>query len=430
MSELWGAVPQVWPGGRVVDPPPESKPTEPSVSANVAAAANVKTEAPDGQDEPEAPSLAGDSAPSESTVLHRTTSGPESIDVEPSKSPATHNSQTVFSEPSNDQIERLKAALDDDAERAREPSRQLATNDVRARVESLLQRSRNLFDLGQLREARHTAKIAHDLGDSAKLDYSPDEERPIDLVQRIDEQLKETEQTDAETIVSSEEQKPVPTANTELPSKSQPVPETDTNSKAKRDWGLSVFRRDRKNASSEQTKPTAAPPTTPGSPAETSLVRLGLEVENAESDQAVVQANRSLTLRGQKSNDETRQHDSATVALATSERPNRAYESTEDAFDGTDERPSMETVSHQTIWPPEITDTPRMVIEETTPPPSDAEEVKPLRPFRDVAGQISPTSEPVRIETCSRFNAGWIAGLSFFGICAAMAWFWYRRGAT
>src|SRR5262249_21123283 len=101
--------------------------------------------------------------------------------------------EAVVSEPSNSQIERLKAALDDDAERAKEPSRQLSNHDVRVRVESLLQRSRNLFDLGQLREARHTAKIAHELGDSAKLDYSPDEERPIDLVQRIEDQLKEAD---------------------------------------------------------------------------------------------------------------------------------------------------------------------------------------------------------------------------------------------
>ena len=227
MSDLWDAVPQVrWSGSRT-DPTAAPVKAEPSVAANVATTAEPIRGGDRVDREPVRAQLvspAGDSRPPNANAVETTLGSdsagdPTATSLSPGVSPSSgapassgvHASsevaitaggdsetvrvagstpQDVLNDPSTDQIARLKAALNDDTERAKSPARQVGgAHDVRVRVESMLARARRLFDLGQLREARHAAKTAHDLGDSARLDYSPDEERPIDLVQRIDSQL-------------------------------------------------------------------------------------------------------------------------------------------------------------------------------------------------------------------------------------------------
>ena len=356
-----------------------------------------------------------------------------SVNSEVEKSSAAIDSQMASSEPGSEQIERLKAALDADAEQVREPSRQSTTYDVRARVDSLLQRSRNLFDLGHLREARHTAKIAHDLGDSASLDYPPDQERPIDLVQRIDDQLKSADGQAADQVAEGTTPDVMmgdPLDKSIAPPRPAAVADTETSAKSRLDWGLSVFRRDRKNQAAAAAAPEPVAAATVVAPP---AVRLGLEADTEESDQAVVQANRSTTLLGAASSDVTEPAESETVTPTSLLPPQRSIE--QDAKSGSslfEDGSGRETNLQQPLMALELSDAPeRLVIEETALPPAEFDEVRPLRPFRDVArNSHSESNISERIEQAPSFHWNWIFGLTMFAICSGFAWSWYRRGAT
>lgn len=431
----------IWPGSR--DQSPEPKPVEPSVSANVALKAGetkqdvavtegaaIATTAKSGSEPATTSANSGPNKPLMETGRSTLIAADSPRNAGNDKVLPTNDPQVVFTDSSTDQIERLKAALDDDAERAREPDRQAPSHDARARVESLLSRARHLFDLGQLREARQAAKIAHELGDSARLDYSPDEERPIDLVQRIDDQLKETSQAaatneTAENPAAQPEKQPQ-----QQQSKAPATTAGDSNARAKRDWGFSVFRRDRKNAPVEQTAVQAVTPqiqTSPASPG----VQLGFEVDAAEAEQAVVQANRSLRLRGKgsKSSAEAAEQDEPVPSLQSAIR--RAGSAPGESGGPAEEQHSAELASHQTTWASEMTEAPQHLdVDVPTQSPAEFEEVKPLKPFRDVAGEAMQVAPVDLQEDGHRFSYGWILGLIAFAVCSGVAAFWYRRGAT
>ncbi len=478
MSDLWDAVPQVrWSGSRI-DPTTEPDKAEPSVTANVATAAEPTTGvvpvdpesglSSTGTSDGDlmAPDFDAIQTVSGSSRLEDATLSPGVATAnigEPDDAPVAGSApQDVFADSSVDQIERLKAALSDDAERAKSPPRQASgAHDVRVRVESMLTRARRLFDLGQLREARHAAKIAHDLGDSARLDYSPDEERPIDLVQRIDSQLQESagqdESNSAQTANSSGNQ-PAPNTNpTQAGRAAQDDPravkdpEPDSASRPRRDWGLNVFRRDRKMPPTDQATATPSAPvgTAPGS-AVPAVVQMSFEADadsSEESGAAVVQANRSLTLikasetfeasETQAARIHRQSFDSSTpIGYAAFQRTARDGESSEALLDTDDpeldtQQPT-ETESDPRAWPLDVDEPPaRPIVDESTPPPADVEEVKPLSPFHDVAGHSSSdVAASVPADNLNTANWNWLAGIAAFGICALIAVFWYRRGAT
>ncbi len=478
MSDLWDAVPQVrWSGSRI-DPTTEPVKAEPSVTANVATTAEptqgiVQVDPESGQSSSVTP--ADDLMAPEFDSI-QTVSGSSPQDVATSSSGvATANigqpeddlvagsaPQDVFADSSVDQIERLKAALSDDAERAKSPPRQAGgAHDVRVRVESMLTRARRLFDLGQLREARHAAKIAHDLGDSARLDYSPDEERPIDLVQRIDSQLKESTgqaESNSPQITDASGNRPAPNANSTQAGRAAQddprtvkEPETDSASRPRRDWGLNVFRRDRKMPHTDQATATpSAPPGQALGSAQPAVVQMSFEADAdspEESGAAVVQANRSLTLIKASGTPETpgtqaarihrQSFDSSTpIGYAPYQRTARDGESNEVLLDTSDPEleveQSPETESDPRVWPLDVDESPtRPIVDESTPPPADVEEVKPLSPFHDVAGHSSSdVAASVPADDLNSANWNWLAGIAAFGICALIAVFWYRRGAT
>ena len=478
MSDLWDAVPQVrWSGSRT-DPTAEPVKAEPSVTANVATTAEptqgvVPVDPESGQssfvaadDDLMAPEFDSIQTVSGSSQQEASTSssGVATANIGQPNDDAGAGSapQDVFADSSVDQIERLKAALSDDAERAKSPPRQAGgAHDVRVRVESMLTRARRLFDLGQLREARHAAKVAHDLGDSARLDYSPDEERPIDLVQRIDSQLKESagqnESNSAQTANSSDNPPASNTNSTQAGRAAQDdpravkEPETDSAPRPKRDWGLNVFRRDRKMPPTDQATATPSAPVgqAKGSAVPT-VIQMSFEADTdspEESGAAVVQANRSLTLIKASKTFETSEtraariprqsFDSSTpIAYAPFQRTARDGESSEALLDTSDPdlevRPSSEIESDPPPWPLDVDESPtRPIVDESTPPPADVEEVKPLSPFHDVAGQSSPDiAASVPTDNLNSANWNWLAGIAAFGICALIAVFWYRRGAT
>ncbi len=185
----------------------------------------------------------------------------------------------------------MKEALSEDARRAKEPNRHAGgPSDARVRVESLLTRARRLFDIGQLTEARRTAQLAQDLGETARLDYSPDEERPIDLVHRIDDQMQSTADVPSKPTTEL--------ADNELnPSKAETSKPAAGDEPTGLSWwrgsGIGVFRRERKPVATEEAS-NAVPVA-----AESPRVSLGLDTDadsETDSREAVVQANRSVAL--------------------------------------------------------------------------------------------------------------------------------------
>lgn len=462
MSDLWGAVPPMrWLEGRV-DPPTVEPPAEPSVTANVAAAGIAsQSEMADSADA-RPPSSTSAQVPA-STV--DTNSVQTTAAADQSASPLEGDTvgrtafengsridemvdatdpQSVFADGSVEQIERLKAALDDDAERANAPPRAVAGgHDVRVRVESMLARARQLFDLGQTREARHTAKIAHDLGDSARLDYAPDEERPIDLVQRIDDHLRVAAEqatakpTDAPDALANQPVGAGSPGESITPNRREDKGADPDATKQRRDWsyGLTVFRRDRKSTSTEKANALPGPEST--LPVVTSIPAVVLaEPElDVEKDGAVVQANRSLSLSKVEDVTPVRQARDASAPIAFA--PYHRRETPGELNDLQDapsreSEPEIETQDIESLeqhWPRETADK-SAAADEVILAPVEFEEVKPLTPFRDVAGAaLSDLNEVEQVEP-ARGSVSWMLGAGGFGICAAIAIFWYRRGAT
>ena len=447
------AMSDLWSGSRSEATPDQKKP-EPSVTANVAATADSATKKPEAQREPgkgsmgpltnglakspaDAIEVAADSKRSSDLDLAGYVASESGLPASERLDPASP--QAIFTDRSDDQIEQLKAALSDDVERAKSPTRHAGgAHDVRVRVESMLARARSLFDLGKLREARHAATIANDLGDSARLDYSPDEERPIDLVQRIDDQLKEA--AEQKSDVKSTDHSALKAATLPPGSAAQRAAKgSELESRPRRDWSLNVFRRDRKVPAPDASLVKA----TPIQSVNPAVVQISMEAAGEspqETDGAVVQANRSLTLTQfqespaivhQASGDSSTPIAFAPVDnLAHGEelfpRPNGSTSDPEVE----DPPPEIEPIPE--AWRPEIQDSPgRALPDEPGPPPADFEEMKPISPFRDVAGQSRANAEEQeQAEACQHASWNWLVGIAMFGLCAVVAFIWYRRGAT
>jgi hypothetical protein len=297
----------------------------------------------------------------------------------------------------------------------------------------MLDRARRLIDLGQLTEARVAAKTAHDLGHTARLDYSPEEERPIDVVQRIDDQIKES-QTSA---TSPDERAPDMAVNAEV-TRRPPRPDVDSNPRQRKDWGygLNVFRRDRKPPSGTVPAVAAAPANSPaGNVIETLPTQITLGIEESEAnDNVVVQANRRLTLVKSESPEGVdvepyRRELELNGTVPTAPRLPRADDS---GADEEQEQPTPTMDLSEESWPSETSESGRRKVrsESSTLAAADFDEVEPLQPFRDVAATPAPVRIEDEVETPTRVGQLGFAGLIACAVCAVVALFWYRRGAT
>lgn len=104
----------------------------------------------------------------------------------------------------NSPMDRLNAALTDDSiDSPALPQPSLTNLEERNQVKRMLDQANKLLGMGQFEQARQTARKALELGDSAQLDYSPDEERPIDLVRRIESQIESIEQPNPESALTA-----------------------------------------------------------------------------------------------------------------------------------------------------------------------------------------------------------------------------------
>ena len=347
-----------------------------------------------------------------------------------------------------DQLERLKAALSEDARRNTEPNRTAASSgEARLRIDSLLGRARRLFDVGQFNEARQAAQVAQELGETARLDYSPDEERPIDLVRRIDDQLQTTQEPSVKTgtensnVTDAERSKTAEHPSTE--------PKTAaTESSGNRSWllgrGMNVFRRDRKpSATDALIIPAAAADNAPAH------VSLSLELDgnpnakaNTDSRAAVVQANRSVALSTVTSPQRASHEAIRSQATDRSdvEGSLRSSQPSDDSDSAVSELPEVSqhattaessdrSLDNPANFSPD--DGPQLTTDNMATPPPALEDVRPVSPFHNVAGKTKASlpSSPEHIEPRGSLW-GWAFGAACLMACSLLALACYRRGAT
>lgn len=458
MTQFLPSVAQTWWPGTREEPDEETKPAEPSVTANVAVVADSSETDSDNRQTSvvEAPATSkrergGRASSSSGSVTAqsggRVASPPLASEQkvaarDPVEAAAINSSS---GEGDQDQLERLKAALSEDARRNTEPNRTAGSSgDARLRVDSLLGRARRLFDVGQFSEARQTAQFAQELGETARLDYSPDEERPIDLVHRIDDQLQSMPEPSDETgtensnVVDTERPK-----TEELPSAEPKT--TAVESSGNRSWllgrGMNVFRRDRKPVATDAViAPAAADNAQP-------QVTLSLEVDdnakaNTDSRTAVVQANRSVALSTVTSPQRTPREAIRTQVTDHSDversrhpsQPSDELGSEASEFPEDGQRAATTDSPDRSLDNPanfSSDDGPQLTTDNTATPPPVLEDVRPVSPFRNVAGQTK-TSHASRSEHTEPRGSvwGWAIGAACLMACSLLALACYRRGAT
>ena len=458
MTQFLPSVPQTWWPGTREEPVEETKPTEPSVTANVAVVADsAETLSDHGK-----ASISEVPANSKRERGRRASPSNGSVTAQAGgrvASPPTASEQRAAArdvaeaaainqssgDGGQDQLERLKAALSEDARRNTEPNRTAGSSgEARLRIDSLLGRARRLFDVGQFNEARQAAQIAQELGEAARLDYSPDEERPIDLVRRIDDQLQTMQEPSDKT--GTENSNVTDTERSKTEEHPSPEPKTAaTESSGNRSWllgrGMNVFRRDRKPSAADAVIIPAAADNAPPH------VSLSLELgDNAKADTdsrtAVVQANRSVALSTVTSPQRT-SHEairSQTTDRSDVEGSLRSSQPSDDSDSAVSELPEISrhvttaessdrSLDNPANFSPD--DGPQLTTDNTATPPPALEDVRPVSPFHNVAGKTKASlpSSPEQIEPRGSLW-GWAFGAACLMACSLLALACYRRGAT
>ena len=494
VSQTW------WPGTReeLVEP---TVPDEPSVTANIATAADPQEETRDENtlrpnglvNMQRKPQVKGDG----SVTAH----GGGRVALPPTENErqaarrelaAANSTGSAGTDDGDDQLERLKAALNEDAHRTATVNPAVtASSEVRARVDSLLNRARRLFDVGQLSDAKQTAQLAQELGETARLDFAPDEDRPIDLVHQIDDQLQASQAAvagDARQESMGNDIAASPSSRAAFKSSSTgatlPAQTAAANEEAEatngRSWlrgrGINVFRRDAKSSAtdSEQIQDPLTPSPSPrkgGATGEfadrlSSPVTSNGAVEitaaptriaadftpdiesdvQAETDShvAVVQANRSMALARIGSTpqamrddldasnvarepDEFGTHTDSSSTLPTHDDARSSGRSD----DNWTERTARGDSTDEAFALRDSTtsdDGPRLLVDDAVTAPPTLEEVRPMSPFRNVA-RATKSARPARAEQHEpRVSAtGWAIASAVLIVCSLLAITFYRR---
>lgn len=467
VSQTW------WPGTRDESVEP-AEPDEPSVTANIATATDPQeavrdenTLRPSGLVNMRRKPQAKENASNGSVTAHgggRVTLPPTENERQAARRElaAANSTGSAGTDDGDDQLERLKAALNEDAHRTTTVNPAVtASSEVRARVDSLLNRARRLFDVGQLSDAKQTAQLAQELGETARLDFAPDEDRPIDLVHQIDDQLQATQADDAQQESTGNDIAANSSSRVAFKSSSTgaipPAKTAAANEEAEvangRSWlrgrGINVFRRDAKpsaNDSSPVTSNAAVEITAaPNRIAAdfTPDIESGVQTET-DSHVAVVQANRSMALARIGSTpqamrddldasdvarepDEFGTHADSSSTLPTHDDARSFDRSVEDWTERTSRSHSIdETFALRDGTTSD--DGPRLLVDDEGTAPPTLEEVRPMSPFRNVARATKP-ARPARAEQHEpRISAtGWAIASAVLIVCSLLATTFYRR---
>ena len=333
-------------------------------------------------------------------------------------------------------LERLNAALSDDALQAQSlPQRSVTMLEERFRVDSLLSRANRLIETGQLQQARESAMLAQQLGDAAQLDYSPDEDRPIDLIRRIDGQLEEirianqpgSEDSDEpeQTMSASEASSPADITS------NSPEKELKVLTRKNRNWSA-FFRREKKSPAmtAESGVPTRETLTLgPPASVQDDLRSVSRSTRTAPHD-AVVMANRSVSLGAAEPVSET-----STPYRRDSDDQNTSADDVSRVSDS--KASSLEASrmrSDRTVSFAVSSDSSRSTFEpdEGTGPLPEIDTVDAEIPRH--IDESSNDDEPERRERSDSIEPirpadGWFVYMAI-GVCTVLAVICYRRGAT
>ncbi|WP_397571215.1 hypothetical protein [Schlesneria sp. T3-172] len=307
MKSFWQRVPPVrWPVRLSEQQVAESrKSSEPTVAANVAINDDVPTDSDSNQS-----AVEGEAVPR--SQFSRVTSWLPRIDSWSSgeasttpESPATTEESaqaSLKSDRKRSPLERLDAALNNDLQQARALPQQSETiKEQRNRVDLLIARAKALLSMGQHEQALEMADLAQQLSDSHQLDFHPDEDRPADVVRRIEGQMEAVGDLPESELGRSESGKASKDAVDPLEKKIDPnSPEQELKelTRKNRNW-TALFRRVKKTSAVELDG------ILPSSEAVT--LGLPLDLNTAETlperglksvqPGAIVRANRSVSLK-------------------------------------------------------------------------------------------------------------------------------------
>ena len=470
MTQFLPSVPQTWWPGTREEPVVATEQAEPSVTANVAVTTEL-SEAETGESSLNSsdhvatkrkPSTQG-TATNGSVTAHggtRATLPPTESERQAAvrELAATNSNNAARADDGDKQLERLKAALSEDASRSTTSNLAvMASGEVRARVESLLSRARRLFDVGQLNDAKQTAQMAQELGESARLDFSPDEERPIDLVRQIDDQLQATADDEAQPALSqnsvaavSGSQTAPKSPSTAPPNVSSAVANSTADALNGRVWlkgrAINVFRRESKPALSDSASAitdNVATSTPEAAGVRSNSISGGNGSVEADSGIAVVQANRSVALSRMGLTTQAARDE---LAAANTNREQIAFESpVSSPFAGQDEAlgadRTLDSAADHTrhtdaageaafaVRNNSVTeDDQQLQVDDTGTMPLALEEVRPMSPFRNVA-RAEKIVHPERAEQRESrlFTAGLAIASAVLIVCSLLAITCYRR---
>ena len=334
ITSLWQQVPPVrWPGKEThPDRGSADNLAEPAVAANVALQQDSTSQSEStsevlargeetsaGGKSKSPPRRLGLPLISSDRETEGTSSDPNSR--EPAESTHAHPTET---EQFNSPLERLNAALTDDVRHAMTlPRRSVTALEERFRVDSLISRAKELFAIGQLDRAHEAAIAAQKLGDAAQLDYAPDEDRPLDLVRRIEGQMDATRLTQEpgtadESSAATRTEEPEKTSQLSTQLATPPAKEAKGTPKTPRNWST-FFRREKKPAAPASEDLVTPGPLTqdPVTQVSSEAIRNTFRADRIDSTpparthqipahDAIVMANRSVSLEARESISESR----------------------------------------------------------------------------------------------------------------------------
>jgi hypothetical protein len=429
VASLWQQVPPVrWPGRESESEKPE-RVSEPAVAANVALKADDETAtAGIAAIDAKSKSVSGSLGFRLNSPESRTEDTPNTSEFGESRESVSQDSDLL-----NSPLDRLNAALSDDNQQGL-PQRSLTMLEERIRMDSLITRARELMDLGQLEQARDAALAAQELGENAQLEYSPDEDRPIDLVRRIEGRLEATRLTqEASQESESSASVSLPNESDSSPVSTAPVDPTDKDAKGisrkQRTWST-LFRREKKPNS----QPTADPITqssnrvTSKSPQEWGNVPSStIRSKSSETHDAIVMANRSISLGSPEASSESD---------GTFVRPNELMRTDRDSSNS--QAPSLSEPDDS-----EKEDGPASSLvvsaEASIPTPPDdgsavlpdleAEEIAPV-PRRVKSSNVREDRPEIIDVADTEHQSDWTYLYIAIGIVSVFAFVCYRRGAT
>ena len=346
--------------------------------------------------------------------------------------------QLIEVERTDTSMERLTAALTDNAIQSQSsPQQSLTAMEARVRVDSLISRANQLLDVGQIEQARRSARLAQQLAESAHLDFSPDEDRPIDLVRRIEGQMETTgvsdePRADSDTVASPALPSEPEASGILTKSNSQTVtPAKDESGLARirRDWSA-LFRREKKQPNAETNSASLV----------SGMAKLGPVTDLHDSDQQanhtsepavrepIVMANRSVSLEPP----EAITPSSATFTSALSDHVSTETDATRTLFPPPldSENPDARNLHNESMAFMGRPSEPMTETDDTMIAHPEFDVVEAVVTSREIESKVEDQPMSEELESNETRQSDWIFLYMIFGVCSLMAFGCYHRGAT